>query len=618
MTPPRPTIRTSRMARSLLAFASLLVAAHSLAAEWRVAPIQVGDSFAQESRYVYVSKGEQWLDAVFNADFQTTGSAALTVSLDGRPLQSQFLTRSGTIQFKLPLLRSGFHRLDFSFKQQGVLSALRRDPHDNCEDSIDSVTTVGAGKIRYGRIKPEGYQIRNLPDALFNPQVLDAPAFVGRIRFDARNSHELTAIARLASAWPAVAGVRWLDSTLPESQSADFTIEVRPAPQLTRGSFISLSEGGNDKSGPRPYLLIMYKDAQALESVTHALLNGKYLAQIRSDKVAIPDTIEAPAWGSVKQLNTLADLGIEDFRLDSSSRSVPLAFPGAWQPTDLLQGQIALRAQSGLMQGSKLTVWLDDALAGSMRLDELTADTNARETHYLGRAVTDNTNFDLRLESILIANGDCLPRSRGALWVDTHKSLINLPHRLKSGVAGISPALVPHPDISIDGSPGSTGIAIALLQMSSKMLLGSQPVPANVRIQSDEQKAIVGIRTDSKIYQQRIAAHEDKVFGPYAAGGVLLISIDDHFEIIAQNVTSTINFMYRWPRVQAQLPDGANEVLITQDGEVIVLDRYIPGTKETPSVHESTVSLLIALVLLVMLAAIIWWFWRSKKNAGAQ
>lgn len=602
-----------RLSKSVIGIIALVSSFQLFAAEWRVAPIQIGDRYGQESRYFYINKGEQWQDAVYITDFQTTGNALLTVSLNGKTLQSRHLSRSGNLQIKLPVLqKSGFHRLDFSFRQEDSFASLQPSK-DQCEEYTSSLTNLGAGKIFYTSIRPKGFQIRNLPDALFNPHIQDAPAFVGRMRFDTKKDIELTAMGRLASAWPAASRVHWVDHTLPEASSADFTIELRAAPELPKGGFVSLSEGGKSKS--HPYLLILYKDAAALESSIHALLNNNYLAQIHGNKVSIPSTIEAPNWGKIKEIKTLADLGIENFRLDSSSRSMPLVFPGAWQPTDLLQGKISLSAQSGLLQGSKVTVWLNDALAGSMRLDELQSESVVREIQYVEKNLTENTNFDLRLESTLFANLGCLPSSKGSLWVDSQKSLVNLPHRLKSGVAGVSPALIPHPRISIDGSPGSTGMAISLLQVASKMLLSNEKVPAVLTYKEDKD-AVVRIRTDEKLYQQRIALHEDKIFGPYATAGVLIISEDDRFEIIAQNLASTVLFMYRWPRIQAVLPDGASEILLAQDGDIVVLDRYVSSTKNSPQVKQSTVTLMIALMLLIMTIGTIWWFWRAnRKNA---
>lgn len=596
----------------------MLLSSIAMADLWRLNNIEVGDRFANEPRYFYVSKGEQWSQAKLHANFITTNGASLSVMLDGKPIYNQYLTRSGSMDILLTPKTSGFHRLDFSLKQLAVSSTQGKLGNDHCEDTIDGQTTIKDVLINYISTRPVGYQIRNLPDALFNPQDMNHPSYLGRIKIDPKNTAELTATARLASAWRAAAGIHWLDSTLSESNAADFTIELRRSPQLARGAFINLIEasGVAGQQGHHPILLLMYKDDKALNAAVNALLNANYLAQARTDSSSIPDNIDPPVWGHIVDIKSLADLGIEDFRLDSSSRSVSLVFPGAWQPTDLMQNSIALRAQSGLMQGSQLSVWLDDTLAGSMKLDALPNDPTEHQIQYLSPALSNNTNYDLRLESTLIANGECLPRSKGSIWVDSHKSLVNLPHRLKAGVAAISPALVPHPDIVVDGSPGSMGVAITLLQVSSKMLLDSRPMPANVSYEKGAGSATVNIKTDEKVYQQHIAAHENKIYGPYANAGTILIAGNDHFDVVTPNLQGAINFMYIWPRVQAQIPDGAVEVLISQDGEVMVLDQIIPRTNETPAVQESTITILICLVLLVMILAIVWWRRKVRRSAG--
>ncbi len=67
-----------------------------------------------------------------------------------------------------------------------------------------------------------------------------------------------------------------------------------------------------------------------------------------------------------------------------------LDFPAVWQPTDILQGQIALRIQSGLLQGSNITAWIDGGLAGSMKTADLASDPVNRQFNIFAKEIKYN------------------------------------------------------------------------------------------------------------------------------------------------------------------------------------------------------------------------------------
>ncbi|MCZ4148770.1 hypothetical protein BZG21_30485, partial [Escherichia coli] len=98
---------------------------------------------------------------------------------------------------------------------------------------------------------------------------------------------------------------------------------------------------------------------QELTAAINGLINPTYVQQLDTGSAIFPTTISAPAWAQFKKIDTLADLGIQDFRLNHAEKNLFLDFPAVWQPTDILQGQIALRIQSGLLQGSNITAWID-------------------------------------------------------------------------------------------------------------------------------------------------------------------------------------------------------------------------------------------------------------------
>jgi len=583
----------------------------SHADDWHLTNMSIGDTLGSETRYFYVRKGENWQTAQFHADYDSANGATLAVQLDGKPAYNQILKREGSVDFTLKNLKSGFHRLDFYIQQQTL--NMNPDRHlDRCAEELNGVTMLNAAVIQYQAHRPDGYQIRNLPDALFNPQLPDDSAYLGQLIFDHASDAQATAVAKLTSTWSANTGLHWADGPVEGDRRADFSIEVRHDATLGQRANISLADAKDPAAkSSHPNLLIEYGDESALQNAINALINPDYLAQIHSDTLSVTSPVRTPAWGQPVDIKTLADLGVNDFRLDNASRSVPLNFPGAWQPTGPLQGNIALRAQNGLMQGSQLSIWLNDTLAGSVRLDQLTEDPNEHNINYLSAIIRSTTYYDMRFESTLISNGDCLPRAKGTLWVDTHHSGVNLPHRLKIGVAALSPALIPHPTIATDRNPGSLGMAITLLQLTSKMLLGGQPLPALIQSQG---QPTAYIQINAAAYNKIVQAHADKIYDQYANGGTIIVAGKDHFDVVTQNNDGATNFMYRWPHVQSQIPDGALAVLISQDGEVVVLDQYISTAPAVPKVHESSALILIIPVTLGMLALALWWYMRTRRN----
>lgn len=72
--------------------------------------------------------------------------------------------------------------------------------------------------------------------------------------------------------------------------------------------------------------------------------------------------------------------------MNHAEKNLFLDFPAVWQPTDILQGQIALRIQSGLLQGSNITAWIDGGLAGSMKTADLASDPVNRQFNIFAKS----------------------------------------------------------------------------------------------------------------------------------------------------------------------------------------------------------------------------------------
>ena len=94
-----------------------------------------------------------------------------------------------------------------------------------------------------------------------------------------------------------------------------------------------------------------------------------------------------------------------------------------------IKGKLAFRAQSGLLQGSTLQVWLNEYLAGSLSLAKLDSNPVERRFDFVGADYPYVNNYNMTLINSQLNNEACLPNAGTALWIDANKSLVNLPIR---------------------------------------------------------------------------------------------------------------------------------------------------------------------------------------------
>lgn len=412
----------------LLASATLSLPVFALADSWytwKFDNINTSNKYTIEPHYFYVGKGSEWQSIRFKSDYSTEHSTTLLVKYDDKLIYNTMLNGDGQIEFNIPAAESGFHRLDFILQQYSPRTSPAADRTTFCSEDVDQVTYLSNSQIDYARHRPV-YRLKDLPDALFNPQIVRPTPFVGVLKFNPANVNEASMLGRLMNAWGSVTPVQWYEQNPPAGQAADFLIEISKSPTpLSQGTLVQISSENNV-----PTLQIKYDHPQKLVSAINGLLNPNYLQQLNTSATFLPDKLAAPTWAKIKQIKTLADLGISDFRLNQAEKNLFLNFPAVWQPTDILQGQIALRVQSGLLEGSNITTWIDGGLAGSLKTAELDSDPVNRQFNYFAKTISNSTSFHLKLENTVIVNSQCLPTAKGSLWIDTEKSTVKLPHKL--------------------------------------------------------------------------------------------------------------------------------------------------------------------------------------------
>jgi len=601
----------SQMVQVLLASTSFMFVASSYANTWELDDISTSTKYTVEPHFFYIGKGAEWQNIQFSSDYSTEGDTTLLVKYDDKLIYNTTLNGDGQIKFDIPKSQSGFHRLDFIIQQYAKPTTLNQTKETFCTEDIDHLTYLNKSQLDFTSIRND-YQLRYLPDALFNPQARRPTPFVGILKYNRKEIAEASMLARLASSWGSVTPVEWVDSGQTNlNPETNFIIEVIHSPSpLKGGALVQIAKPAEGV----PTLSITYHSPQELASAINGLINPSYVQQLDTGSAIFPTTISNPAWAQFKKIETLADLGIDDFRLNHAEKNLFLDFPAVWQPTDILQGQIALRIQSGLLQGSNITAWIDGGLAGSMKTADLASDPVNRQFNIFAKAISNTTNFSLKLENSVIANSQCLPNAHGSLWIDTAKSTVKLPHKLKNGVAAISMTLATTPTIAIDDQSGALNIAIILGQVAKKMLLTDAPIPLNLVRFSPNAPQSINVRVNKDIYHQQVLMHQDIIYAPAAQNGFIVSYSNNRFDVITDSEGGAQTFMHLWGKIQHKIPNNVTKLLVSENGNIYVLQKLIVGNQKAPLIQQSSFFLIVVIISAIMIIIIFLWYWLRRNN----
>ncbi|MGR2824111.1 hypothetical protein FY048_01000 [Acinetobacter sp. 1124_18A] len=607
----KKTFDLYKIAQVLLASTSFMFMASSYANTWQLDDISTSTKYTVEPHFFYIGKGAQWQNIQFSSDYSTESDTTLLVKYDDKLIYNATLSGDGQFKFDIPPSQSGFHRLDFIIQQYSKPTSLNQTKETFCTEDIDHLTYLSNSQIDFTSIRND-YRLRYLPDALFNPQARRPTPFVGILKYNRKEITEASMLARLASSWSSITPIEWVDSGQTNlNDETNFIIEViRSATPLKGGAFVQIAKPADGVAT----LSITYHTPQELTAAINGLINPSYVQQLDTASAIFPTTISNPTWAQFKKINTLADLGIEDFRLNHAEKNLFLDFPAVWQPTDILQGQIALRIQSGLLQGSNITAWLDGGLAGSMKTADLASDPVNRQFNIFAKAISNTTNFSLKLENSVIANSQCLPTAHGSLWIDTAKSTLKLPHKLKNGVAAISMTLATTPTIAIDDQSGALNIAIVLGQTAKKMLLTQGPMPLNLVRYSPSAPQAINVRVNKDIYQQQVLMHQDIIYAPAAVNGFIVSYNNNRFDVITDSQGGAQAFMHLWEKIQHKIPNNVTKMLVSENGNIYVLQKLIVGNQKAPLVQQSSFFLLVVIISAIMIIIIFLWYWLRRNN----
>lgn len=581
---------------------------HVYADTWKLEDLVARNAEQSVPYFFYVGKGEGWQDIQFNSQFDVHGTSTIVVRYDNQIIYKQNINGKGELNFPLPPSASGFHRLDFTVLQKPL--GVGQESNNFCIESSNLYTALIQPNLTY-QAQRNTLQLNQLPDALFNSQLSRAEPIQAFLEFNSGSLLESSMIVRLASAWNFATPVQWQVTQNPQ-QSADFMIVIQRVSQPLAGAKISITQANQV-----PTLNIEYSSESQLLMAVNALLNRNYLPQLNTATATLNGPVASPTWATLRKFETLADLGISDFTLENWPKNISLIFPPVWDATDILKGQLTFRAQSGLLQGSTLQVWLNEYLAGSMSLAKLDSNPVERQFEFVGADYPYTTSYNMTLKNIQLNNENCLPNAGTALWIDAKKSQLNLSHQMKKGVISISSAFANTPEIAVNNTLG-TNIAISLANVAKKMLLSNDPVGLNITQLDLKAPKAINIQVDSKQFKAELQKYSQVLYVPVTVNGFLITIRNEKFWIHTDNTTGTQNFVRFWPEIQQKIPNNTSALFVSAQGQVTVLSQTSVENIKTPIVEQismRTIAIILAVIAFVVVSLMLWL--RNRKIRGA-
>ncbi|MFI7931138.1 hypothetical protein ACFMJZ_19035, partial [Acinetobacter baumannii] len=157
-------------------------------------------------------------------------------------------------------------------------------------------------------------------------------------------------------------------------------------------------------------------------------------------------------------------------------------------------------------------------------------------------------------------------------------------------------------------------IAIILGQVAKNMLLTQAPMPVNLVRFSPTSPQAVNVRVNKEIYQQQVLMHQNIIYAPAAANGFIVSYNNNRFDVITDSENGAQTFMHLWGKIQHKIPNNVTKMLVSENGNIYVLQKLIVGNQKAPLVQQSSFFLLVVIISAIMIIVIFLWYWLRRNN----
>lgn len=181
----KKTFKLYPLIQALLASSCLMLAVPAHTNTWKLDDISTSTKYTVEPHFFYVGKGAEWQNIQFSTDYSTENDTTLLVKYDDKLIYNTTLNGDGQFKFNIPASPSGFHRLDFIIQQYAKPTTLNQTKETFCTEDIDHLTYLSNSQLDFTPVR-NIYRLKDLPDALFNPQARRLTPFVGILKYNVR------------------------------------------------------------------------------------------------------------------------------------------------------------------------------------------------------------------------------------------------------------------------------------------------------------------------------------------------------------------------------------------------------------------------------------------------
>ncbi len=146
------------------------------------------------------------------------------------------------------------------------------------------------------------------------------------------------------------------------------------------------------------------------------------------------------------------------------------------------------------------------------------------------------------------------------------------------------------------------------------MLLTPAPMPLNLVRYSPSAPQSINVRVNKDIYQQQVLMHQDIIYAPAAQNGFIVSYNNNHFDVITDSEGGAQTFMHLWEKIQHKIPNNVTKMLVSENGNIYVLQKLIVGNQKAPLIQQSSFFLLVVIISAIMIIIIFLWYWLRRNN----
>lgn len=588
------------------------------ASQWKLQNMEFQYTQKSYDQYIYIPEGEYFQNNTLTGDiFGSDNHSHVNIYMDDRLITTFFLHKQKKFAINLPSMKSGFHKLTISGVPDIITLSQPNQEELKCPQMKTLPFSFENVLIDFQSSIIELPKLKNYQEVFFNPSFPSKKPLTASFVFEEKSNSALSAAARLISSLQRP--MRAVHYTIGENNSTDFSIVFRKIKTFHQSSSITIQRSkrverrvhNREISLIEPARLTFnYNNDEELLNCVNALLNRDYRKLLDQTSITLSDMVKDPEWGVLEEYKTLKDLGLNDIQLQGDGRTtLRIYYPIYWQATDRIKGTLLLRSQSALPKDTHLNIWLDDVLAGSLSVAYFGSGDIQRtisvDSLYMPKTSSVKLEFDASLNTKNICD---LPMS-GKLWISAIDSIFEMPHRQKTGIISLLPALVAKPTIALSPISTATLSAAATFIQEEQKITQGKPLAYQLLKSQNSSDASLEIKIDKSAITNFFKNNSDRLNISLISHLIWLHSQKDgKLQVIAYDDAALEKFSDIWPNTIQKISDGTVDAVIdTRTQEVFIINQKKSITDfETNKISKDEYTYGVIAIAILFTLTILW------------